>query len=239
MLEASGVTGPNAEPAQARFTAASRGFDVDVIKVDNAGLGGCKYLVIVSLPQYKPGHGKCGKCENQLQIEKTAASETYAFDQESAAMAKMQTLEIACKHHDECDTPTATITSTPTPAATATLTYVPALSVTPTIIASATLTPNLWTSGSGIKIYPNPARGRVNFAYAASGSVTVRIDIYRISGEKVAQITEHQNGGMGQTLTAAWEAANVAPGVYLCRLVITGADGRVILDQKKKVALIK
>lgn len=47
------------------------------------------------------------------------------------------------------------------------------------------------------------------------------------------------NRGNHQTLTTTWKAANVAPGIYLCRIVIKDASGRVILSQKKKVALIR
>jgi hypothetical protein len=90
-----------------------------------------------------------------------------------------------------------------------------------------------------VRTYPNPARGKVNFAYTISGAGKVKIDIYKLTGERVASITEYVNGGAGQTLSTAWNAVDVAPGIYFCRIVITDGSGKVILYQKKKVALIK
>ncbi len=71
------------------------------------------------------------------------------------------------------------------------------------------------------------------------GAAKAEIDIYRLTGERVAHIVENRNGGAGQTLTTAWDAANVAPGIYLCRIKITDVNGKIILDQKKKIALLK
>jgi len=60
----------------------------------------------------------------------------------------------------------------------------------------------------------------VQFAYTVSGSAKISIDIYRLTGERVAHIEERKDGGSGsgQTFTTAWEAAGVAPGVYFCRI---------------------
>lgn len=35
----------------------------------------------------------------------------------------------------------------------------------------------------------------MRFAYTVSGQAKVKIDIYRLTGERVASITEHVNGG--------------------------------------------
>lgn len=102
-----------------------------------------------------------------------------------------------------------------------------------------TATPTPWLESSQAVVLPNPARDRVRFAYTVSGAAKVEIDIYRLTGERVAHIAENRDGGAGQTLTTVWDAANVAPGIYLCRVKITDSQGQVVLDQKKKVALIR
>jgi hypothetical protein len=74
-----------------------------------------------------------------------------------------------------------------------------------------------------------------------SGSAKISIDIYRLTGERVAHIEERKDGGnsSGQTFTTAWEAAGVAPGVYFCRIVATDGAGHEVLNVKKKVALVR
>ncbi|MCD4814526.1 T9SS type A sorting domain-containing protein [bacterium] len=140
-------------------------------------------------------------------------------------------------------TSTPTLTPTKTPNVTMTLTPTPQATsqqpdtATPTRTMTATPTPYL--AVNKVLPYPNPARGKVNFAYTISGAGKVVIDIYKLTGERVANITEHVNGGTGQTLSTAWNAVDVAPGIYFCRIVITDGSGKVILNQKKKVALIK
>lgn len=130
-------------------------------------------------------------------------------------------------------TPTWSPTISPTP----TLTVVSTQTATPTQSPTLTLTP--WMQENKVMAFPNPARGRVTFAYTLSGPVRIKIDIYRLTGERVATIAEHQNGGTGQTLTSIWEAAQVAPGIYFCRIVATDAGGKEVLNVKKKIALVR
>jgi len=135
-------------------------------------------------------------------------------------------------------TRTSTITPTPTPTpVNGSLHGMAASTRTATATASKTATP--FVAQNQVLPYPNPARGRVNFAYTVSGEAKVTIDVYQFTGERVAQIVERVNGGAGQTMTTAWNAPAVAPGIYVCRIKITDASGRVLLDQKKRVALIK
>jgi hypothetical protein len=79
----------------------------------------------------------------------------------------------------------------------------------------------------------------VNFAYNLTGPGKVQIDIYHLTGERVASITEYKDGGQGQTLSTTWEAMGVAPGIYICRIVVTDSGGKEILRLMKKVALIR
>ncbi len=132
---------------------------------------------------------------------------------------------------------TSTVTPTVSPTETPTIT----MTATPIATSTATSTPT-----TGVKVdegqvtaFPNPARGKVTFAYAAQGTAKVVIDIYRLTGERVARIEERKDSSNGQTNTTTWEAAGVAPGIYFCRVVATDAAGKEVLNVKKKVALIR
>jgi hypothetical protein len=135
---------------------------------------------------------------------------------------------------------TTTPTVTPKQTLTPTITPVPN---TPTSTPTRTCTPSPepWAAAGTVTAYPNPARGRVQFAYTVSGSAKISIDIYRLTGERVAHIEERKDAGSGnrQTFTTAWEAAGVAPGVYFCRIVATDGAGHEVLNVKKKVALVR
>jgi len=133
-----------------------------------------------------------------------------------------------CPASSKTATPTASITATPT-----------AVVAQATLSHTATATPRPWLDSGQVRAYPNPARDRVNFAYTLNGSGRVVIDIYKFSGERVAHIVEHRDGGLGQTLTTAWEAAGVAPGIYLCRIVITDRSGKEVTNLKKKVPRVR
>lgn len=139
----------------------------------------------------------------------------------------------------ETTSPAATFTPTWTASATVTLTHtpeavIPTLTGTPTLISTATP----FVRGRAILAYPNPARGQVNFAYTISGTIKVQIDIFRLTGERVASIVDHKQG-TGQTLITAWNADGIAPGIYLCRVVITDGEGNEVLNQTNKVAVVK
>jgi len=132
-----------------------------------------------------------------------------------------------------------TVTPVPTGTLSATPTVTSTTTPVPTASRTATPTQSVRVEEGQVRAYPNPARGRVNFAYTLNGSGKGVIDIYKFSGERVAHIVEHRDGGPGQTLTTAWEAAGVAPGIYLCRIVITDGSGKEILNIKKKAALVR
>jgi Secretion system C-terminal sorting domain len=139
--------------------------------------------------------------------------------------------------------PTQTFTYTTTPTITATPTETVIVPNTPddtaTFTATITPSPTPFVATKQVIAYPNPARGKVTFAYTIEGSAKVKIDIYRLTGERIATISEHKDGGQGQTLCTQWDALDIAPGIYLARIVITDGSGKVVLDKKKKIALIK
>ncbi len=136
-----------------------------------------------------------------------------------------------------CIPPTSTATPTQTPVPT--LTPTPGQTTqAPQQTSTSTPTATPFVQANQVLPYPNPAKGKVNFAYTVPGAAKITIDIFRLTGERVASIVEHKQG-TGQTLTTSWQAAGVAPGVYLCRVVITDAEGKIVLSQTKKVALIQ
>jgi parallel beta-helix repeat protein len=126
---------------------------------------------------------------------------------------------------------------TPTP--TQTTTPAPVLTPQDTVIPSPSATTTPWLADNQIMVYPNPARGEVHFAYLISGEAKITINIYQITGERVASIVENKDGGGGQTLTTSWQAAGVAPGVYLCQIIIRDGTGQIAMNYKRKVALIR
>jgi hypothetical protein len=88
-------------------------------------------------------------------------------------------------------------------------------------------------------VYPNPARRTVYFSYFLQGEASITIDIYQISGAHVARITENKPGGSGNPLITPWQTDGIARGIYLGHVVATDANGRRVLDQKRKIALVK
>jgi hypothetical protein len=79
----------------------------------------------------------------------------------------------------------------------------------------------------------------VKFAFTVAGAVEITVDLYKLTGERVAHIRDAQNGGSGQTVVTAWEAAGVAPGIYLARITVKNAEGQMVISQTKKVVLIR
>jgi len=143
-------------------------------------------------------------------------------------------------------TPTFTITATPT--ATPALTLTPAqdprtctatVSASPTPTATASPTPAWQLALDQVLVYPNPARDRVTFAYQATGPVRVEIDLYRLTGERVAQIRESRDAGSGSVQATVWEAGGCAAGIYIARIVVIPGDGSRRVRQLRKVALIR
>ncbi len=107
----------------------------------------------------------------------------------------------------------------------------------PTYTPTPTNTP--FVDAEDFKAYPNPARDLVTFGFVAAGSVKATIDIYRTTGERVAHIAEDKVGAPGQVLEIAWNAVNVAPGIYFCRMVVVDSRGVKVINEVKKVAIIK
>lgn len=129
------------------------------------------------------------------------------------------------------------------PSLPANLPAAPQPTFTPTVPAAATATPTAsprpWVEAGRVLAYPNPARDRVVFAFTAEGAVQAAVDCYSMAGERVARVTGASDAGSGQTLTLAWKTAGLAPGIYICRVVVKDASGHEIVRQVKKVAVIR
>ncbi|MEW6516823.1 MAG: hypothetical protein AB1439_07970 [candidate division FCPU426 bacterium] len=112
-------------------------------------------------------------------------------------------------------------------------------SVTSTAVITPTQTAGLKINEGGLLAYPNPAKQQVHFALAVERTADVTIDVYRLTGERVARIVEQKDPGAQGYIITTWEAAGVAPGVYLCRILVKSLDGEILIDRKHKVALIR
>jgi hypothetical protein len=240
---ATAFTGPQGEPAEVIFKAASRERDVDLIRVDNGRHGGQAFIVMLVNPA-----GFREDCQDRQALQGAAAgaAEVFVYTEESAALAKVNELQPEAVVFI-ANTKTFTPTASATPTATATLTGTPTSTRIPTgtpvvqntPAATSTFTAGIYVEAKSITVFPNPARGHVKFAYTVTGAVEITIDLYKLTGERVARVHEAQNGGSGQTVVTSWEAAGAAPGVYLARVQIKNADGSVYLQQTKKVVLIR
>lgn len=131
-------------------------------------------------------------------------------------------------------TPTATIspTSTITPTGTAT----PTRTATPTQSPTSTVTPTSALSGLDLNgkaalAFPNPGRNQITFAVELAQAGEVKIELYNLSGEQVAEVSGRLDSGK-QVLV--WNCQAAAPGVYLARISLEGKE-----KAKLKVAVIK
>lgn len=132
--------------------------------------------------------------------------------------------------------PTSTISATasPTPSCTPTPTISPTSTVSPTISATGTISPTstvtptatpvrpgAQTPGRDVSAYPNPGRGQVSFLVKETGATDVRIELFNMGGERIAQLKQ---AGSGEPLV--WECGDIAPGIYIYRthIKINGQD---------------
>ncbi|MEW6515549.1 MAG: T9SS type A sorting domain-containing protein [candidate division FCPU426 bacterium] len=129
-------------------------------------------------------------------------------------------------------TPTATATllptGTPTPVFTRSFTPTPSMSPTATVTATSAADGLLaaWTG----KVFPNPARGHIQFVLPPAQSW--EIGIYNLYGERIAVIRETADASSSRTIT--WNCQDIAPGIYLADLK---ADGKSV--KRAKFALVK
>jgi hypothetical protein len=114
-------------------------------------------------------------------------------------------------------------------------TCTPTVSPTATVTA-ATATPDkfiLALRGKNVLAFPNPAHGLVHFVWSESNVEHVKINIFNLSGERIATLTATSSG---QSLD--WNATGVAPGIYIYHVTLTvnGVDRQL---PEQKLAIIK
>ena len=69
--------------------------------------------------------------------------------------------------------------------------------------------------------YPNPTAGLTRLPYSLQKSATVSLAVYDNLGRRVAQVLDTQRQPAGQ-FAPSLDAARLAPGLYMCRLVVDG-----------------
>jgi len=80
------------------------------------------------------------------------------------------------------------------------------------------------SASGGVRVEPNPARGRVAFVADAAGGEITQVEVLDLLGRRVRQLS-----GAAATATGAWQwdgtnasGARVPPGVYLARVHRSG-----------------
>lgn len=131
-------------------------------------------------------------------------------------------------------TPTATISATSTVSATITVTST--ISTTSTISPTGTVSPTVTRTkttimdGEVVLPVPNPARDEMRFILSLEEAAKVKLDIYNLSGERIGQL--QNNFGPGEAWMN-WNCREVAPGIYLLRVLINGEEAGV-----RKIAVV-
>jgi hypothetical protein len=135
-------------------------------------------------------------------------------------------------------TPTVSATYTATPTITLTATATPTRTLTPTVTQTITVTPQLVAPGKAV-VFPNPATGdTVNFQYTLERPATVIIDVFNLTGFRVAHLEDPNRPAAGNLVTT-WNIRGVAPGVYFYRLVLETADGQRTQFERKKIVIAR
>lgn len=86
--------------------------------------------------------------------------------------------------------------------------------------------------------YPSPAKGdMLYFYYRTVGAARSEIQLYNVAGEKVMTLTgEHSHAGAHRK---AWDIRDVAPGIYIYRVMISEQSGKVYSTKSGKVVVVK
>jgi len=133
--------------------------------------------------------------------------------------------------------PPLTATSTMSPTVTLTATITPTLTVSPTATPTATITltptvtqtsglANIDLKGKAVLAYPNPAQKQMKFLMHLDKATDVEINIYNLTGERIAKLKESMPAGRGQVLI--WNCADIAPGIYLAKVYFNSKEKQTI-----------
>ncbi|MCD4813505.1 T9SS type A sorting domain-containing protein [bacterium] len=80
--------------------------------------------------------------------------------------------------------------------------------------------------------YPNPARDQMNFMFRVMEDCDVKVEIYNMNGEKIAEIEEFKTASDNAVVT--WNCSDVAAGIYLVK---TSVGDKVL--EIKKIGILK
>ncbi|MBN1596487.1 T9SS type A sorting domain-containing protein, partial [candidate division FCPU426 bacterium] len=214
-------TGPSGEAAQAIYSSNGQSWTVNVIQIDNSGLGPVRYLYLLVISEalwdlWFGQSGTQGSAAIRSIFQQTVVYEKAeaAWETGNEVLKKLQ-LEFLSTESP----PTALPTATPT--------------------ATATSTPTPWLEANHLLVYPNPAQDRVYFAYTVTGHINVSIDVYCLTGDRVAHIEEQNHNRQNQTQSTIWYTGNTAPGIYWARIIIKNEEGRVLVNRIVKLALLR
>jgi hypothetical protein len=102
---------------------------------------------------------------------------------------------------------------------------------------TATPVPNKLKQSSieQIRIYPNPATTNVIISFEVTANSSVSVDIFNMNGQKIVTLV-NQRIAEGE-YTANWNLENVAEGLYICKMSVTGDNGTT--RESKKIQVIK
>jgi parallel beta-helix repeat protein len=121
---------------------------------------------------------------------------------------------------------TFTITRTESPTATPGKTKTPTPTATPSPVPPTPTATETFGAIDSVVAYPNPARDRVRFLIGPGVPGQVRVRIYNLAGEKVAEVDAVRNGS--GPLSLVWDCEKAAAGLYLARVEIAGTRRTVV-----------
>jgi hypothetical protein len=92
--------------------------------------------------------------------------------------------------------------------------------------------PRLFSLGQN---YPNPFNPTTRISYSLPKSAYVRLTVFNMLGQAVAELVEGEQGGGEHAVT--WEARNMPSGTYIYRICVTTESGSMVAN--KTLTLIK
>jgi len=90
--------------------------------------------------------------------------------------------------------------------------------------------------------YPNPFNPSTMISFSLPEASRVTVTIYSVTGQRVRELVNGEMEAGGQTVY--WDGRDrsgevVAAGVYLYRLIVTGANGQAVFTQTRRMAFVK
>lgn len=86
-----------------------------------------------------------------------------------------------------------------------------------------------------MRVFPQPARERVQLSYACSGAARVWVEVYNSAGERVLLVADETFGLDGRAVTV-FSTRELAAGVYYLRIQLEDQQGRRWLRGKMAIA---